>query len=429
MSGPKDSNPKRPHSELSPSTPKNDEKRQNLIGDSVPPVMAFEDDNTVLEGAPEWAVRMHRSILHSMSKNINFASETAVEAKALATSNSEQIDKLTKQNEELQAQVNKIEEKLIALESYGRKENLILHGVPEKSDENVINIVKDLFAKCGMPAMERKYHLFDRIHRLPKTNTNSPHPRPIIMRFHHHHDREIIWANKSLLTDPTYITEDFPKEVKDRRKQLAPYLALAKRLPSVKKASMRGDKLFMDGRQYNAHQLQQNPNFTKEALATQKQGNVVAFFSKNSKLSNFYPCTFRVGEKTFQNLEQYYAMQKATFAENHDAVDAIMSDPRPEEAKKISNKISKDFSQAQKKEWSARGVVVMQEGLMAKFGQNTDLKDFLLSTGKDIIAEASTDPYWSCGRRLEDDRVFKTDKWSGQNMMGKLLQEVRESLR
>lgn len=71
----------------------------------------------------------------------------------------------------------------------------------------------------------------------------------------------------------------------------------------------------------------------------------------------------------------------------------------------------------------------MKEGMLAKFWQNEELKNFLLNTNDDTLAEGSPDTYWGCGRRLEDDCVFNESKWRGHNMAEKFLEEVRNTLR
>jgi hypothetical protein len=69
-------------------------------------------------------------------------------------------------------------------------------------------------------------------------------------------------------------------------------------------------------------------------------------------------------------------------------------------------------------DWDNKKVEVMRIGLLAKFSQNYLLGQALLRTGDAILIEDSpTDMFW--GGRLE----------GSQNMLGKLLMEVREELR
>ena len=69
-------------------------------------------------------------------------------------------------------------------------------------------------------------------------------------------------------------------------------------------------------------------------------------------------------------------------------------------------------------------------GNIAKFGQNPALKEFLLSTGDALIAEASPyDTIWGIG--LDRDTALKgtVDQWKGENLLGCVLMDVRDRLR
>ena len=299
----------------------------------------------------------------------------------------------------------------------------------EKEGEKLASVVSKLFEDHKIPVLKRSYPIFTRIHRLQKLPNSDPaKPRPIIMRFHHHCDRQDVWFNRKLLGEAMYITEDFPREVKEKRKKIAPFLAKAKRMATVKNAGMRGERLLIDGKLYTEDQLSKEIQFSKESLSTQKKDNVTAFFGKDSKLSNFHQCSLQVDENAYCSVEQYYATEKASFAGKEDVAKAIMSNAKPEFAKQKSKELSKDFSVSQKKKWDSMSVAVMCKGVLAKFSQNQELKEYLLATNDDQIAEGSADKFWGCGFRLEDDRVFEAEKWRGKNMAGKLLEEVRKSL-
>jgi ribA/ribD-fused uncharacterized protein len=67
---------------------------------------------------------------------------------------------------------------------------------------------------------------------------------------------------------------------------------------------------------------------------------------------------------------------------------------------------------------------------MAKFSQNEDLKEKLLSTGDAYLVEcAGSDKVWACGRRLTEDERLNASSWTGTNILGFALMEVRNMLR
>lgn len=72
---------------------------------------------------------------------------------------------------------------------------------------------------------------------------------------------------------------------------------------------------------------------------------------------------------------------------------------------------------------------VTLEGLRAKFGQNSQLKEYLLNTHNLYIGEASTNPRWGIGMELLDDNALDHTKWSPEgNLLGRSLMKVREEL-
>ena len=71
----------------------------------------------------------------------------------------------------------------------------------------------------------------------------------------------------------------------------------------------------------------------------------------------------------------------------------------------------------------------MFQALIEKFSQHEDLKDALLATANTSIAEASTNAIWGIGLKLQNPDVWDTNKWSGKNIMGQMLEKVRDILK
>ena len=69
-------------------------------------------------------------------------------------------------------------------------------------------------------------------------------------------------------------------------------------------------------------------------------------------------------------------------------------------------------------------------GNKAKFSQNADIRDFLLSTGDAVLAEASPyDKIWGIGLDRETALKGSVEQWQGENLLGRALMEVRDWLR
>ena len=73
----------------------------------------------------------------------------------------------------------------------------------------------------------------------------------------------------------------------------------------------------------------------------------------------------------------------------------------------------------------------MYRFVYAKFHQNPELQQKLISTGNAVLAENTTDTFWATGIRNEQQMhtLFNLGKpWPGSNHMGKILEEVRATL-
>ena len=104
----------------------------------------------------------------------------------------------------------------------------------------------------------------------------------------------------------------------------------------------------------------------------------------------------------------------------------IMQSKLPKDQKEMGRKV-KNYDDAV---WSAKRFDVMVDGLCERFSQNADIKEKLLATGDRILVEASPyDNIWGVGLEETDDAILDEKNWLGQNLLGKVLMEVRRRLR
>ena len=69
-------------------------------------------------------------------------------------------------------------------------------------------------------------------------------------------------------------------------------------------------------------------------------------------------------------------------------------------------------------------------GNFAKFSKNPTMKDHLLSTGKNIFAEASSlDPVWGIGLQAGDPEARDPRQWRGKKLLEKDLSTVLDAIR
>lgn len=142
--------------------------------------------------------------------------------------------------------------------------------------------------------------------------------------------------------------------------------------------------------------------------------------------SQWYDCTFVVDGVNYHTTEQYMMASKARLFGDDEVCSEIMSADNPYAYKKLGRKI-RGFDQAI---WDANKYDIVVAGNKAKFGQNPDIKEFLLSTGDAILAEASPyDKIWGIGLDREQAMKGSVNDWNGENLLGCALMDVRDWLK
>ncbi len=142
-------------------------------------------------------------------------------------------------------------------------------------------------------------------------------------------------------------------------------------------------------------------------------------------LSNWYPSPFELDGIRFSSAEQYIMYQKCMIFGDEESAKKILNTEDTREQQTLG----RDASGYVSKVWAGVRQLVALRGLMAKFEQNEDLREKLLATGDAVLVEcARTDKIWACGIRLDDERRFDAESWSGENILGFALMEVRRRL-
>ena len=143
-------------------------------------------------------------------------------------------------------------------------------------------------------------------------------------------------------------------------------------------------------------------------------------------LSQWYDVEFEIAEVKYNTAEQYMMAQKALLFDDKEVFAQIMLADNPRDYKALGRKIRNFDSNV----WDVRKYDIVVEGNRAKFSQNDDLKEYLLSTGDAILVEASPyDRIWGIGLYPGQAAKGTVDQWRGLNFLGSALMEVRERLR
>ena len=136
--------------------------------------------------------------------------------------------------------------------------------------------------------------------------------------------------------------------------------------------------------------------------------SILGFFKEYRFLSNFHCAPLTVEGITYQNAEAAYMAQKS----EDPAVKALFTSLQGKDAKQLGRRI------ALRPDWDTYRHVAMYNVLCAKFTQNVDLAQKLLSTGQKYLEETNSwgDTYWGvCNGK-------------GQNWLGRTLMRIRSEL-
>lgn len=115
---------------------------------------------------------------------------------------------------------------------------------------------------------------------------------------------------------------------------------------------------------------------------------------------------------------------KALYFKDYEIASQILKVKTPKEAKKLGRKI-RDFNE---EAWSEVREDKMEQTIKAKFNQNPQLKELLLSEefdNKQFVEASPYDRIWGIGYS-EDFAMANINDW-GQNLLGKIITQYREN--
>lgn len=145
----------------------------------------------------------------------------------------------------------------------------------------------------------------------------------------------------------------------------------------------------------------------------------------NGYLSNWYLSDFEVNGIKYSSMEQYMMYQKAVLFNDNEIAEQILATSDVGKIKALGRMVKKYNDVV----WNGMRQIIIYEGLLEKFRQNDDLKNELLATGQDILAECAVqDRIWGIGLSMKDEKRFNMDEWQGQNLLGFSLMRVRAAL-
>ena len=143
-------------------------------------------------------------------------------------------------------------------------------------------------------------------------------------------------------------------------------------------------------------------------------------------LSNWYHSPFDLDGMHFTSTEQYIMYRKCMAFGDEKSAAAVMKTADPAKQQEIG-RCAKNYIDSV---WKAMRQSVATVGLLEKFRQNEELRNKLLDTGDAYLVEcARLDKAWACGRGLDEEERFDASLWTGSNILGFALMEVRNMIR
>jgi ribA/ribD-fused uncharacterized protein len=380
-------------------------------------------------------IRVEINGFKEIEKSLEFTQgivdETKKDISDLKEISSKQEDKQAEMSHQIadyKLQNNILKERILQLDTYIRRENLKFSGISEETNELAVATqakLREVFSK-NLGISNPQGIEFQRCHRLGVKSVNVQKNRDVIVRFLRYEDRMTIWNNRFRLKGSgIYINEDLPIEVEQRRQKLYPIYREA--LNQKKKASLVADRLIVDSVRYSVDNLDNLPlELQLKNISTRSTDSAVLFHGVHSIYSNFHFAKFELDGKTFVTSEQCFQYEKARRCGDDETSSKIMDTIDPVQQYYLGRKLTPTQDQ-----WdNVRAEQVMEMAVKAKFAQNEDLKNELLLTGKKQFIECNAhDKLWGVGLSINNVDALDKSKWMGQNLLGNVLVNVRESLK
>lgn len=154
-------------------------------------------------------------LLSKMTEQLNLQTATITEniTAAILHQVDEKIKPIIEENEKLKQEVETLNKKILTLASITRKNNILIHGLPEENDEkfeDLSNLVKSTLRGIEV---EIKTEDINILQRLGKKGSRDGKTRPILLATTSLQKKIQILKNKKKLKADIYITHDLPKEV------------------------------------------------------------------------------------------------------------------------------------------------------------------------------------------------------------------------
>ena len=393
------------------------EELQKLSTSSVERINILEQDLKTLRSELQ-------ENLHEIKEEIKNCCQITNKVSNLET----EIEILQKNNSELKSKNSKLKERIVQLDYAMKSRNLVFYGIKE-NEQNSVDQIQDILTHIFQDVsieteIKHREIQIDQAYRLGKQKQN--YNRPLLLKLVKTSDKSLLLQHRHNLPRGIYMEEDFPIEIQQKRQIIRPVYLRLKKIPSLRgRVSMKYDKLIVDGKVYDEDQLHiLTEHYTIPSLCEKSDEKTLVFFGQHSMFSNFYDSSFVHDGIFYKTSEHAIQYSKAIISEDYSTGTKILKCSTPREAKRLGKNIN-NFIHSK---WTKEGLQMCYPLIKAKFTQNEELKEKLLSTGTKLLAESSKDKLWGTGITLSDHRALNKQEWINNGWMHTILTRIRSEL-
>ena len=406
-----------------------------------------EDEGESLDDLGPELAKMGRILAREITKSLSKAliplqhEINELKASNQNTGNVEQWHQLKDENDKLNTKVHqleirnhKLQEKLHRIEDKLVDNNLLFFGISEIDGESeqdryvtVLEVISSTF--IGQTREERMQQasnvMIESLVR--KGSYNQRKSRPISVTFTHQKDVGGILMNRKYLPNGVFVSKEYGEHTENERKLLKPILKAANSIKEYKqRCRMEGDHIVIKGKHYNRDNLNDLLAEISGFKVTSKENSeTIGFFGELNPLSNFHKCVFKVDGIWYHSSEQYIQHKKAEYFSDRQSALRILTAESAIECKQLA----RDIRNYDVTKWKEVAESECFEGILEKFNQNPHLNECLQGTDQKLIVESSYDRTWGTGVPLHSQEALNSDHWVGDNLLGRLLTNVRDTLR
>ena len=310
-----------------------------------------------------------------------------------------------------------LEKKITDLESYSRRENLIVHGLRRFNDarsqlqkENCFDTAFQLFDKLGLGPCP-----LQRCHRLSDAPSS-----PLIIRFVCYQDKLAVLRKGAMLKGTSiYMRDDIPQEEQAKQAALLPIVYHLKK--EDKSTRIVKDKIQFKGKHYSVDQISDLPASVAQ-VGIKHNENQVLFSGETCPLSNLFHCSLKIDDISYKSGEHYYQSEKCKQLKHPEIAQLVNDTGTAREAMMIGKTVQTPD------DWQTRkGADIMKKLIKEKMDQVPEFRDLVMTHRGKKFAEASRNPIWGTGVPIHFHESQDSTKWRGKNIFGELLTKFIQS--